>query len=73
MLGNLFALSSVATYAHGYQGPCIGAKLADENVREFDEETIKAGKSILTGQTGWNKGETQKGMNMGKTRKVVDM
>ena len=72
VLGTITACSTVATSLHNYQGPCIGVKLADENQREFDEATLAAGKSMLTGQTGWNQGETQAGMNMGKTRKVVD-
>merc|ERR1712059_107840 len=73
VLQTITACSSVATSKHGYEGMCIGVKLSEENAREFDQATIDAGKAILGGQTGWNKGETQAGMSMGKARKVIDM
>ena len=67
-------LTSVSSHANaqGYTGPSIGVSLSEENVREFDAATIAAGKAVLSGQTGWNKGETQTGMNMGNARHVCD-
>jgi len=72
ILLNLYALSTVASSVHGYEGPCIGTKRATENVREFDEDTLNEGKTILGLQMGYTEGETQSGMSMGKTRKVCD-
>jgi hypothetical protein len=63
----------MASSEKGYEGPCIGTKLASENVREFDEATLNAGKAVLGGQMGYVEGESQSGMSMGKTRKVVDL
>lgn len=62
----------MASSCHGYEGPCIGTKRATENIREFDEETLNEGKTILGLQMGYTEGETQSGMSMGKTRKVCD-
>eukprot|EP00116_Pleurobrachia_bachei_P016856 sb/3477118/ len=71
VIGTLYALSSVAS-TNGYQGPGIGVKIAEENVREFDEATLNAGKSILGGQMGWTEGANQSGMNIGNCRHIVD-
>ena len=71
MIGTLYALSSVASTS-GYQGASIGVKIAEENVREFDEATLNAGKAVLGGQMGWNQGATQAGMNIGNCRHIVD-
>ena len=72
VVGTLYACSTVVTSKHGYEGMCIGTKMADENVREFDDETLAAGKSVLGGQMGYTGGDSQSGMSMGKTRKVCD-
>ena len=71
MISTIYAVSSVAS-TNGYAGPTIGVKIAEENVREFDEETLAAGKSVLGGQTGWNQGANQSGMNIGNCRHIVD-
>jgi len=71
VLGTLYAVSSVAS-TKGYTGASIGVKISEENVREFDEETLAAGKAVLGGQTGWNKGANQSGMNIGNSRHIVD-
>ncbi|XP_063695106.1 myophilin-like isoform X3 [Bolinopsis microptera] len=73
VLANIAAVSSVASSSKGYQGSCIGTKIADHNERDFDEATLNAGKFVLGGQMGFTEGENQSGMSMGKTRKVVDM
>jgi len=72
VIGTLYSVSSYATSLRGYAGPSIGTKIAEKNEREFDEETLKAGMSIVGGQMGFTEGETQSGMTMGKTRKVCD-
>ena len=71
MLGTLYGVSSLAE-SNGYTGPNIGVKMAEQNVREFDQETIDAGKNVLGGQTGWNKGANQSGMNIGNCRHITD-
>ena len=72
IISTIYAVSSYAS-TKGYQGPCIGTKIADKNDRNFDEATLNAGKFVLGGQMGFTEGDSQTGMSMGKTRKVVDM
>ncbi|KAJ8315579.1 hypothetical protein KUTeg_007729 [Tegillarca granosa] len=50
----------------------IGPKEADANKREFTDEQLKAGQNIIGLQMGTNKGASQKGMNIGNTRHIVD-
>lgn len=49
----------------------MGPKPADENKREFSDETIAAGQSVIGLQAGSNKGATQAGQNMGAGRKIL--
>jgi len=46
----------------------IGPKEADKNVRDFTDEQLKAGQTIISLQYGSNKGATQSGINFGNTR-----
>ena len=73
VISTIYAVSSVASSSKGYGGPCIGTKIAEKNARDFDEATLNAGKFVLGGQMGYTEGESQSGMSMGKTRKVVDL
>ena len=73
VIATIYAVSSVASSEKGYEGPSIGTKIAEKNEREFDEATLNAGKFVLGGQMGYTEGESQSGMNIGKTRKVVDL
>mgnify|MGYP003572569166 CR=1 FL=1 len=52
--------------------PVLGPKLSVENKREFTEEQIAAGKTVIGLQAGFNKGASQAGMNMGNSRHIVD-
>jgi len=52
--------------------PCFGPKEADKNEREFTEEQLKAGQAIPSLQMGTNKCASQAGLNMGKTRTIMD-
>ena len=57
---------------HGeWPGPWLGPKPAESNVREFDEETIAAGKTVIGLQAGQNKGASQAGQNIGAGRKII--
>ncbi|XP_030746618.1 muscle-specific protein 20 [Sitophilus oryzae] len=67
----LFALGR-ATYKHPeWPGPYLGPKPADENKRDFSEEQLKAGQTIIGLQAGQNKGATQAGQNIGAGRKII--
>lgn len=67
----VFALGR-ACYKHPeFQGPFLGPKPADECKRNFSEETLNAGQSIIGLQAGTNKGATQAGQNIGAGRKII--
>lgn len=50
----------------------LGPKEATENKRQFTEEQMNAGSSIIGLQMGTNRGASQAGMSFGKTRHIVD-
>nr|AAY68367.1 muscle protein 20-like protein [Anoplophora glabripennis] len=67
----LFALGR-ETYRHSeWPGPYLGPKPSDENKREFSEEQLKAGQTVIGLQAGQNKGATQAGQNIGAGRKII--
>nr|CAI5860841.1 unnamed protein product [Callosobruchus analis] len=67
----LFALGR-ETYRHPeWKGSHLGPKPADENKREFDEATLRAGETVIGLQAGTNKGATQAGQNIGAGRKII--
>ncbi|KAL8595097.1 hypothetical protein ACOMHN_019135 [Nucella lapillus] len=49
-----------------------GPKEAEANKREFSEEQLAQGKTVIGLQMGSNKGASQAGQNFGKTRMIVD-
>ena len=56
-----------------YSGPeGFWPKKSEKNVREFSEEQLKAGQSVISLQYGTNTGASQAGMNMGKPRSILD-
>ncbi|KAL5009796.1 hypothetical protein ScPMuIL_012101 [Solemya velum] len=55
-----------------YTGPVVWPKKSEENRREFSEDTLKAGKQVISLQYGTNKGASQAGMNFGKQRMILD-
>jgi len=58
-----------ACYQHPeWPGPFLGPKPAEENRREFSDEQLKAGESVIGLQMGTNKGATQSGQNFGNSR-----
>lgn len=61
-------LQSLGRKAHKFGKPGIGPKEADKNVREFSDEQLKAGQTIISLQYGSNKGANQSGINFGNTR-----
>ncbi|XP_076167961.1 muscle-specific protein 20 transgelin [Ptiloglossa arizonensis] len=67
----LFALGRT-TYKHPeWKGPYLGPKPAEECKREFTEEQLRAGESVIGLQAGSNKGATQAGQSIGATRKIL--
>ncbi|CAH0387528.1 unnamed protein product [Bemisia tabaci] len=67
----IFALGRQTYKDPNWSGPYLGPKPADENKRDFDEETLAAGKTIIGLQAGSNKGATQSGQNIGASRKIL--
>lgn len=57
---------------YGFNGPTIGPKPQEKNIREFSEEQLKAGQGIIGLQAGTNKCATQAGMGSG-VRHVADI
>lgn len=58
---------------NGFNGPTIGPKPQEKNIREFSDEQIQAGKMIIGLQAGSNKGASQSGMSMGGARHAADI
>jgi len=42
----MYKLSAVAQ-KKGYDGPAIGVKIADENVRDFDQQKLREGRNVI--------------------------
>ncbi|ESO02303.1 hypothetical protein HELRODRAFT_184984 [Helobdella robusta] len=57
----------------GYAGPTLGPKEAQKNVRDFTEEQLNAGQTVIGLQMGTNKLASQKGMSFGATRHIADI
>ncbi|CAG0920412.1 unnamed protein product, partial [Notodromas monacha] len=67
----LYALGRT-TYKHPeFPGPQLGPKPAEENKREFDDETLAAGKAVIGLQAGTNKGASQAGQSFGAGRHII--
>jgi len=49
-----------------------GIKESKANKRQFTEEQLRSGDSVIGLQMGTNKGASQKGMNIGNMRHIVD-
>lgn len=63
---------SLQTYKHPeWRGPSLGPKPSEKNLRNFSEEQLKAGETVIGLQAGTNKGATQAGLNMGASRKIL--
>ena len=66
-----FALGRAVWKDPKWTGPKLGPKPADLNERDFTEEQLKAGQTIVGLQAGQNKGATQAGQNIGAGRKIL--
>lgn len=72
VITGLHAVGRKSKKVAGYDGPTIGPTESDENKREFTEEQLRAGDSVIGLQAGSNKGASQAGQNFGKTRAIID-
>jgi len=67
----IFALGRT-TYKHPeWKGLNLGPRPSEENLRNFSEDVLRAGETMIGLQAGSNKGATQAGQNMGATRKIL--
>ena len=67
------ALGIEAQSKPGFGGPdSYWPKKTEKQAREFTAEQMKAGQNIIGLQMGTNKGASQAGMNIGKSRHIVD-
>merc|ERR1712136_311833 len=64
----IICLQSLGRKASKYGKPSIGPKEAERNEREFTEEQLRAGQTVISLQYGTNTGANQSGMNFGNTR-----
>ena len=66
LIGNIFQAQKKS-----WEGPALGVKVASENKRNFNDETLKAGQSMIGLQYGTNKGASQAGMTpYGASRQI---
>ncbi|KAG5323212.1 MP20 protein, partial [Acromyrmex charruanus] len=64
----LYALGRL-TQKHGWTGPSLGPKMAEENKRTFSDDQLRASEGHLGLQMGYNKGASQAGHGgFGNTR-----
>jgi len=70
IVDNLYNLGGL-TQKKGWNGPTLGVKVSSENRRNFDEDVLKAGQSMIGLQYGSNKGASQAGMTpYGASRQI---
>jgi hypothetical protein len=54
-----------------WRGPWLGPRPSEENRRDWSEEQLRAGETMIGLQAGSNKGATQAGQSFGATRKIL--
>jgi len=68
----VICLQSLGRKGEKFGKASIGPREAAKNVRNFTEEQLRQGESVISLQYGTNQFATQAGMNMGNTRHIVD-
>jgi len=68
----LICLSALARRADKFGKPTLGPKESIGEKKNWTEEQLRAGDTIIGLQAGSNKGASQAGMNIGNTRHIVD-
>ncbi|KAK7479229.1 hypothetical protein BaRGS_00029573 [Batillaria attramentaria] len=71
VVNTLHALGRAAQ-KNGYQGRTIGVKESAYNPRNFSEDKLREGQTIIGLQMGTNRGANQHGLNFGKSRSITD-
>ncbi|XP_072178255.1 myophilin-like [Diadema setosum] len=66
----IIALARYAQSQPDYNGPILGPKQSEGNVREFTQDQLDAGKHMIGLQMGSNKGASQAGGDFGRPRQV---
>jgi len=64
----IICLQALGRKGSKFGKPSIGPKEAEKNARQFTEEQLRAGDSVISLQYGSNKGANQSGLNFGNTR-----
>lgn len=54
-----------------WRGPWLGPKPSEENRREFSEDVLRAGQTVIGLQAGTNKLASQSGQSFGASRKII--
>lgn len=67
----IFAIGRTAYKHPEWRGPWLGPKPSEENRRDWSEEQLRAGETMIGLQAGSNKGATQAGQSFGATRKIL--
>ncbi|KAI5639879.1 calponin-like domain-containing protein [Phthorimaea operculella] len=67
----IFAVGRTAYKHPEWRGPWLGPRPAEENRREFSEDVLRAGESVIGLQAGTNKLASQSGQNFGASRKII--
>nr|CAD7458932.1 unnamed protein product [Timema tahoe] len=67
----IFAIGRTAYKHPEWRGPSLGPRPSEEHKREWTEEQLRAGETIIGLQAGNNKGATQAGQSFGATRKIL--
>jgi hypothetical protein len=70
VVDNIFILSALAV-KHGFKGPTIGVKLSTENKREFSQEVLAAGQSVMSLQTVGSYGFMDESKNPTLSRQII--
>jgi hypothetical protein len=64
--------AALQAYKHPeWRGPWLGPRPSEENRRDWSEEQLRAGETMIGLQAGSNKGATQAGQSFGATRKIL--
>ncbi|KAK7097532.1 hypothetical protein V1264_004493 [Littorina saxatilis] len=56
----------------GFHGPTLGVKESEYNPRNFSQDKLREGQTIIGLQMGSNRGANQQGLNFGKSRSITD-
>jgi len=68
ILSVIICIQALARKASKFGVAGIGPKEAEANKRNFSDDVMKAGETVIGLQAGSNKGASQSGLNMGNTR-----